>query len=396
MLKHALVLGASGIQGWAIVRELLDDRNQHTFSKVTAVTNRPLVQKFLLWPQSDRLQLVHGLELNGTSKASLEKNFREKILDIDAITHVYYCAYRWLPDQVAERTVNTQMLQNAISVIASLSCRLEFVVLLTGAKVYGMHLMKTGFPFGNYLPLSEDLPPLPEPHGSQLLYTAQTKVLRDLSLEKEWTWCEIRADLVIGFVPNNNPHCLPQILGIYLALYKYIEGEGSTVAFPGSKGAYHAKFVPASQDTIAKLSTYASLHPDTMGHGAAYNVGDKQEPTSWSRIWPTICSVFGLQGFGPLNCTIQPIAYIQAHREQWDQVVRENDLRAGFVDNDLLNPSIFIFMTGLMDFDRQLSIKKSRQAGFVEERSEEEAWFSVFQRFVDAKIIPPVLTHPLE
>lgn len=257
-----------------------------------------------------------------------------------------------------------------------------------------MHLLKAGFPFSDRLPLAEDLPPLPEPHASQLLYATQTKVLRNLSLGTQWTWCEIRPDLIVGFVPNNNPHCLPQILGIYLTLYKFIEGEGSTVAFPGSGGAYDAKFVPASQDTIAKLSIYASLHPGTMGNGAAYNVGDKKEPTSWSRIWPVACSIFGLRGIGPQASTEQPTAYIQAHQQEWDKIVHNYGLRAGFADNPLLNPFIFGFMTGLMDFDRQLSLEKSHRAGFVEELEEEEAWFTVFQRLVDAKIIPGGLIHP--
>lgn len=44
-------------------------------------------------------------------------------------------AYKWLPEQALESRVNTQMLENAISVIATLSRRLEFVVLPTGAKV---------------------------------------------------------------------------------------------------------------------------------------------------------------------------------------------------------------------------------------------------------------------
>jgi len=256
-----------------------------------------------------------------------------------------------------------------------------------------MHL-RAGFPFSSHLPLAEDLPPLPEPHASQLLYTSQTKVLRALSQSEQWTWCEIRPDLIIGFVPNNNPHCLPQVLGIYLTLYRVIEGEGSTIAFPGSVGAYNAKFVPASQDTIAKFSIYASLHLDSMGGGTAFNVGDRDEPTSWSTIWPTVCSIFGLRGIGPLIAAEQPVDYIQEHWQEWENITHTYGLRAGFADNPLLNPLIFRFMAGLMNFNRQLSLEKSHRAGFVEQLDEDEAWFTVFQRLVDAKIIPGGLIHP--
>jgi len=96
MSKHALVLGASGIQGWAIVNELLQGQNRHVFPRVTAATNRPLDPDFVLWPQSSTLQVVHGIELDTTHLASVVEGFRKKILDVELISHVYYCGRRIL------------------------------------------------------------------------------------------------------------------------------------------------------------------------------------------------------------------------------------------------------------------------------------------------------------
>jgi len=255
-------------------------------------------------------------------------------------------------------------------------------------QTYGMHLLKDGFPFKDRLPLSEDLPKLPEPQARLLLYSSQVAMITKLADSKKWTWCEVRPDLIIGFVPNNNPHCLPQILGIYLSLYAHVEGPGSKVPFPGSMGAFTAKFVPASQDIIAKFCIFASLRPDLAGRGSAFNIGDRAEPTSWSSIWPIICSIFGLEGIEPRQNTLPTSVYIEKHRQHWNRIVEERHLRSGFVDNKLANPAIFSFMTGLMDFDRQCSLAKARSIGFTVEIDEKDAWSTVFQRFRDARVIP--------
>lgn len=251
-----------------------------------------------------------------------------------------------------------------------------------------MHLLNAGFPYHNKLPLTEDLPPLPEPYESELLYTAQVSSLKRLAEGKSWTWCEVRPDLVVGFVPNNNPHCLPQTFGIYLTLFAELHGLGSQVPFPGSKEAYNARFVPACQDTIAQFCIFASIHPQTSGNGGAFNVGDRDEPTTWSSIWPTLCALFGLEGTEPRGNGQQPESFIRDNRHLWDEIAKRSGLRSGFVTNDLLNPAIFQFMTGEMNFDRQLSLSRSRRIGFQQTLSENDAWSQVIQRFRDARIIP--------
>lgn len=93
MGNHALIYGASGISGWAIVNALLNDYpSKGTFDKVTAMVNRPLTREMALWPDEPRLQIVSGVDLVKGSQEELEKQIKEKVKDVDTVTQVYfYC-----------------------------------------------------------------------------------------------------------------------------------------------------------------------------------------------------------------------------------------------------------------------------------------------------------------
>lgn len=103
MPNHAIVYGASGIIGWAVVDQLLSSHpDSGSFSKVTAVTNRPLNPRETYWPESESesaershspdLQLISGVDLRGDVEA-LKTALSG---DIKTVTHVFYlggCTY---------------------------------------------------------------------------------------------------------------------------------------------------------------------------------------------------------------------------------------------------------------------------------------------------------------
>lgn len=87
--NHALVYGASGITGWAIVNAILNGYpSQGTFTKVSALVNRPLTREMALWPDDPRLQIVSGIDLLKGSQEELEKTIKEKVPDVDTVTQV--------------------------------------------------------------------------------------------------------------------------------------------------------------------------------------------------------------------------------------------------------------------------------------------------------------------
>ena len=134
--NHALVFGASGITGWAIVNNILEGfPSPDAFNKVTALTNRPLPAEVAQWPQSDKLQVVSGIDLLKGDQKALEETIKSQVSDIANITHVYFFAYIMDADPSKEISINIDLLQRAIEAVEHLSSNLKFIVLPTGTKV---------------------------------------------------------------------------------------------------------------------------------------------------------------------------------------------------------------------------------------------------------------------
>lgn len=93
--SHAIVFGASGLIGWAAVNQLLSGYpNPGTFSKVTAVMNRPIPESELYWPgpSPDRpqFQVVSGINLLDGKAARLAEQLKAEVSEAEKITHVFY------------------------------------------------------------------------------------------------------------------------------------------------------------------------------------------------------------------------------------------------------------------------------------------------------------------
>lgn len=95
MAHHALVFGASGILGWSIVDQILKNYPETgSFSKVTALSNRPLSEKDAFWPVggsgNPTLQIVDGIDLTSGTMEEMREKLQSRISDIETVTHIYY------------------------------------------------------------------------------------------------------------------------------------------------------------------------------------------------------------------------------------------------------------------------------------------------------------------
>lgn len=392
MSKHALVYGASGITGWAIVNQILNGfPTPDTFASVTALTNRPLPAEAAQWPASPKLQVVSGVDiLNPKGQAALDAELKEKVKNIKEITHVYFFAYIMDPDPSKEISINVELLSRAVSAVEHLSSNLKFVVLPTGTKAYGVHLLDK-FPFASDLPLRESLPRIPEPYASEMFYYSQTDMLSAMSRGKPWTWCEIIPDMIVGFVPNNNIYCLAQFLALYLSLYAHVNGTGAEVPFPGTEVSWRNKSNDSSQDICAKVSIVASLRPEVSSE-QRYNAADNEEPSSWSKKWPVICAYFGLEGTPPPEggSGPDPAAYLAEHVGEWKVLEKKHGLADGRVGNDRSYGGFPYFIMTMLNFDRQMDLSKCHEmmGEYAENVDTKTAWYTAFDRFRRAKIIP--------
>ncbi|KAB8221121.1 hypothetical protein BDV33DRAFT_171070 [Aspergillus novoparasiticus] len=113
-----------------------------------------------------------------------------------------------------EIELNIGMLKKTVLTVEKLCPNFQFVVLPTGVKAYGVHLLDI-FPFKDNFPLNETHPEISVPYRSQLFYTHQHNLLRGLTDGKNWTYCDVRPAISIGVIPNNSAHNLAQ--GVYVS-----------------------------------------------------------------------------------------------------------------------------------------------------------------------------------
>ncbi|KAF4550054.1 Hypothetical protein D9617_19g103600 [Elsinoe fawcettii] len=400
--NHALVFGASGITGWPVVNAILEGYpTPDSFAKVTALSNRLLKLEDTLWPVSDKLQLASGIDLVNSSVDKIKADLQAKIPGIENVTHVFFNAYvaDWDPEK--EVPTNRDLLENSIIAVEALATNLQFVVLPTGTKRYGINLIHD-FPFFPHQPpLTETDPLIPEPFASKLFYYAQLDVLRKLSDGRNWSFATVMPDVITGYVPNGNWNCAALAVSQFLSLVREVEGEGATLVFPGGKGPWTAQSQDSSQDLIARFSIYAALHPEKTA-GQDFNIGVSAEPSSWEVKWPQVCSYFGLKGAPPKDVVdsltlegevvhIEDMsAYIEKHADCWSALAQREGLRTKTwtprMDSWHMLPGILQYLHK----DRQVSMERTHGVwgDMKEETDVAGSWLKAFDRFRRAKVIP--------
>lgn len=92
-MSHALVFGASGISGWAILDEITSYPTSTTFAKITGLSNRPLTLEQAYLPNDSRLSLVNGIDLT-KSVPEVVQMLKDKVEDMQTISHVFFTGMR--------------------------------------------------------------------------------------------------------------------------------------------------------------------------------------------------------------------------------------------------------------------------------------------------------------
>jgi hypothetical protein len=257
---------------------------------------------------------------------------------------------------------------------------LKFWTLQTGGKAYGVEFLPH-VPYNP--PLKESTPRAPEPYASKIFYYGQYDALQKLSAGKGWSFVEIRPDAVVGFVPQNNAMNLAQGLGLWLAMWKSFEGEGSEVPFPGNEHVWKGKHTDTSQDILARAHIWSSLQGEKV-NGKAFNVGDGV--FTWEQVWGGICGYFGLKGVGPGSTKLTGTAWVEAHKGKWAEWVKSNGLREGALEGT--GWDFMAVMLEKIPIDRQYDLSAIYAAGFEEKIDPVEDYHVAFERMRQATLIP--------
>ncbi|KAK8222138.1 hypothetical protein M8818_000309 [Zalaria obscura] len=374
---QALVFGASGITGYPTLQNLLTYPTPTTFARIIGLTNRPLSRDISQLPEDGRIELYSGLDLL-QREASLSQ--LRAIPGIENTTHVYFSAYAGHGSSYEElRATNEHLLVNAVGAVEICCPELRYFTLQTGGKAYGVEFYGK-VPYSP--PLKESTPRIPAPYAQNIFYYPQRDIMERASAGKPWTFCEIRPDAIVGFVPQNNAMNIAQALGLFLSLWKDA-GESNEVPFPGDKDAYTALHTDTTQDILARFHIHASMHPEVTAEGT-FNVTDGAA-TTWEREWPQICAYFGLTGVGPAEKTFNAQAWMDSHRSDWSAFVAKHALREGALEG-----TSWKFMQDVMaiPFRRDYDNSRSREVGFAEERPHYMGYIRTFDQMRKARIIP--------
>lgn len=178
------------------------------------------------------------------------------------------------------------MLENFLAALESTGAAesIKRVVLVTGAKQYGLHLGRAKNP------MFESDPWLAGDEWPPNFYYRQQDILKAFSQRNPHvSWAVTYPNDVIGFAKGNFMN-LATSLGVYAAVTKELGNE--EIVFPGS-AAFYAKFGCFTGSKLhAQFCTWAALEPRAANQ--AFNVvnGDVE---SWQNLFPRVASRFGLR-----------------------------------------------------------------------------------------------------
>ena len=407
---HALIFGVSGISGWAITNNALSYPSSTTFSRITGISTRPLNLEESLLPDDPRLLLVSGVDLEEHPDI-LAQTLLDKIKDISSVTHVFFVAYAEHKDQKAQVSRNERILRNAVTIVTTLAPSLSHVVLQTGGKWYGAEYARKNGGYSWPMPTCEDVPRVAPPEGDSIFYYNQYDALAEMCSSQQlqarapgdrseqptgWSFTEVRPACILGFSPRPNFMNAALGLGMWLSLLRYLNGPGFVVHFPGTETSWKAEYNDASQDLLARTEIYLALNAQSRDEHVSFNAGDSEVPITWEQIWPEICQYFGIHGAPPeeaetshcessLEHTIE--GFMKEHEGSWKLLTEQQQLQSSeWIPK--YSWKFLWFITTMLDFPRQHSLVRLRNAGFKESTASIEGYRTAFARMEKAKILP--------
>lgn len=355
MQRTALVVGASGIGGRYVAREL--------------VSNGWIVYGLARRPDHD----AGGVK--PVAADLLEPKSLETALDQVEPTHVFITTWMRNETEAENIRVNATMVHNLLAALAP-KRTLRHVALVTGLKHY------LG-PFEAYAqsgtlpqtPLRETQPRLPVEN----FYYAQEDEVYAAAERDRFTWSIHRPHTVIGMAVGNAMN-----LGTTLAVYASICKEtGRVFQFPGSEAQWKGLSDVTDARMLARQLVWAA---DTdAARNEAFNIVNG-DVFRWSWLWGRLADWFGVPAAGFSGST-QPLEIAMANDHAlWRDIARRHALAEPDLDR-LASP----WHTDL-DLGRPIEVMtdmaKSRKLGFSAFQATDESFFDLFSLLRSARLIP--------
>ena len=355
MDRIALIVGASGIIGSNLARELL----------ATSWTTYGLSRN----PKND----VPGLRpvaADLLDPASLATALAEV-----SPTHVFITTWMRQDTEAENTRVNSALVRNILAALLP-KHSVQHVALVTGLKHY------LG-PFDSYAragslpptPLREEQPRLP----IENFYYAQEDEVYAAAARDGFTWSIHRPHTIIGQAVGNLMN-----MGTTLAVYASICKEtGRPFQWPGSQAQWNGLSDVTDARIIAKQLVWAAT--TEAARNEAFNITNG-DYFRWSWLWPRLAAWFGVEAAG-FDGTVHPLEEALAgDAPLW----REIAARYQLAEADL-SRLVSAWHTDL-DLGRPIEVmtdmSKSRKLGFTAYQSTEDSFFDLFTQLRTERLIP--------
>jgi nucleoside-diphosphate-sugar epimerase len=347
--RIALVAGASGIVGTGIARRLVEDG----WTVVCASRSG-------------------GAGIPGSIGLKLDladpEDCRRALAVHPGITHVFYAAYVPAASRAAEVAPNLAMLRHLVEAATQTAPALRKVVLVTGAKFYGIQWGAAETPCRESD--ARQLPPN--------FYYDQEDFLRQAQAGQRWSWCNLIPPFVSGYAVGN-PMNLVLGVGLYAAVSKAL---GLPLRFPGSARAYQSLHQIADARQIGAAASWAA--ESEQADNQAFNVSNG-DPVRWSRTWPLIAAHFGMEVGAPKTL---PLADVMPGQDAlWQRIAQQADLRSLPLEG-IVNWSWVDYMLR-MEHDVLLETGKIRRAGFHASLETGEVFVERLRELQEQRVLPP-------
>ena len=353
--RTALVVGASGITGSALVDLLLEQG----------------------WE-------VLALSRGGSARPGV-RSIAADLRDADSLrtalagvrpTHVFFTAWQRQETEAENIAVNAGMVRDLLAALAH--APLAHVALVTGLKHY------LG-PFEAYAqgkvpetPFHEDEPRLETPN----FYYAQEDELFAAAARQGFTWSVHRSHTVIGYAVGNAMN-----MGLTLAVAATLANEHDLpFVFPGSEAQWNSLTDMTDAGLLAEQMVWASTDP--AGADEAFNIVNG-DVFRWRWMWPRLAAYLGVDPervVGPEGDP-QPLEQqMAAYEAHWPAVAE----RLGLAEGDITRLASWWHTDA--DLGRPMEVvtdmSKSREAGFLGYRRTERSFTDLFDRYRAEGLIP--------
>jgi nucleoside-diphosphate-sugar epimerase len=352
----ALVVGASGITGGAIVR-LLAERDGWA---VHGLARRPGTPPAGTHAVAADLLDPEGLR---TALAGLRP------------THVFYTSWSRRETETENCAVNAEMLENLFAALEPAGT-VRHVALVTGLKHYlgPFEAYGTGdVPDTPFLEEEERLP-------GENFYYSQEDELFAAARAQGFGWSVHRSHTVVGFAVGNAMN-MALTLGAQAAIARET---GRPMVFSGSEAQWNGVSDVTDADLLAEHMVWAATTP--AARNEAFNVVNG-DVFRWRRLWPQIAAHLGVPAEGYADAP-RPLEVQMADAEPVWRAIAE---REGLAEPDLSRVASWWHTDA--DLGRPFEVfadsGKSRALGFTSSVRTRDAFLRAIDRYRDAGLLPP-------